>query len=462
VTSAPRPPADISTVSDVSDTSGGAGGAGGAGASRASGRLAGSVRATAAGHRVTTLELFFDLVFVFAFTQVTALVADDLSATGVLRGLALIGLLWWSWCSYAWLGNQARADEGVLRAALVVAMGAMLVVALAIPEAWSDLPGGISAPLALAIALAVVRSQHLMVYAIAARGDLGLLRQLAVTAVPVGAAAVLLIVGALLGGSAQTVVWVLALAVDYSGIYLAGVEGWRLHAPSHFAERHGLIVIVALGESIVAIGVGVGHLPLSWAVVLGSVLGLGMAVALWWLYFDVIALVAERQLHRVQGRERTRLARDSFTYLHFPMVVGILAAALGLKKVFEYVADTSHHTLSDALPVIPAVALAAGPAVYLLALFAFYRRIGGAPKASRAPTLAVAVTLLALAAPATLLPALGALGLVSAALVALVAYEASRDAAIRDAIRHGDRDEGPADRVDQAASVRTARDLATS
>jgi low temperature requirement protein LtrA len=397
-----------------------------------SGRLAGSVRATSPEHRVTTLELFFDLVFVFAFTQVTALVAGDLSGTGVLRGIVLIALLWWAWCSYAWLGNQAQADEGVLRAALVVAMAAMLVVALAIPEAWSDLPGGLAAPVALAVALAVVRSQHLIVYAVAARGDRGLLRRLSVTAVPVGVAAILLIAGALLGRSAQTVLWLLALAVDYSGIYLAGVEGWRLPAPSHFAERHGLIIIVALGESIVAIGVGVAQLPLSWAVMLGSVLGLGVSVAMWWLYFDVTALVAERRLHQVEGLERNRLATDSFTYLHFPMVVGILAAALGLKKVFEYVADTSHHTLSDSLPVIPAIALAAGPALYLLALFAFHYRNAGTPKL---PPLVAGIALSGLVALAAVLPALAALGLVCAVLVALVAYDASRYASARDAVR---------------------------
>jgi low temperature requirement protein LtrA len=403
------------------------------------------VRATAAGHRVTTLELFFDLVFVFAFTQVTALVAHDLSAVGVLRGVVLFGLLWWAWCSYAWLGNHARADEGVLRGALVVAMGAMLVVAITIPQAWSDSSdgsGGISAPVALAIALAVVRSQHLIVYAIAAKGDTGLLRQLAVTAVPVGAAAILLVTGALLGGTSQTILWVLALAVDYSGIYLAGVEGWRVPAPSHFAERHGLIIIVALGESIVAIGVGVAQFPLSWTIILGSVLGLGVAVAMWWLYFDVTALVAERRLHEAQGHDRTRLARDSFTYLHFPMVIGILATALGLKKVSEYVADTSHHTLSDALPIIPAVALAAGPAVYLLAMFAFRNRNVCSPKA---PPLVVGVVLLGLIPPVAMLPAMAALGLVSAVLVALVAYDTSHYAYTRDAVRH---DEGSVEHGD--------------
>ena len=148
-------------------------------------RLRARVLPSDAGHGVTTLELFFDLVFVFAITQVTAFMADDLGWRGILRGLVLMALLWWAWCSYAWLGNQAHADEGVLRAALLFAMAALFLVALAIPEAWGDEAGGLSAPLVLAAALSAVRLLHLGVYAVAAAGDAGLRRQLLRTAVPV-------------------------------------------------------------------------------------------------------------------------------------------------------------------------------------------------------------------------------------------------------------------------------------
>src|SRR3954452_5176817 len=218
------------------------------------------------GHGVTTLELFFDLVFVFAITQITAFMAADLGARGCLRGLVLLSLLWFAWCSYSWLGNQAHADEGLLRGAYILAMAAMFVVALAIPEAWGDEGGGVSAPLLLAGGLTVVRTTHLGVYAVAAVGDSGLRRQLARTAVPVGLSAALLLVGAVLGGPAQTALWAAALIVDYSGIYLSGTE-WRLPAPGHFAERYGLIVLIALGESLIAVGVGVGHLPVTVPIV---------------------------------------------------------------------------------------------------------------------------------------------------------------------------------------------------
>jgi low temperature requirement protein LtrA len=169
-------------------------------------------------HGVTTLELFFDLVFVFAITQITAFMAADLGWQGCLRGLVLLSLLWFAWCSYSWLGNQARADEGILRGAYIVAMAAMFAVGLAIPEAWGDEGGGLSAPVLLAAGLAVVRLTHLAVYVVAAAGDVGLRRQVMRTAIPVGISAALLLVGAVLGAREQTACWTLALIVDYAGI----------------------------------------------------------------------------------------------------------------------------------------------------------------------------------------------------------------------------------------------------
>jgi low temperature requirement protein LtrA len=395
------------------------------------------IRPTSEGHQVTSLELLFDLVFVFAFTQVTAVMAADPTLRGAARGLVLLALLWWAWCSYAWLGNQARADEGVIRAAMVTAIGAMFIVALAIPEAWGDLGGGFSAPVALAVALGVVRLGHLSVYAIAAAGDAALRRQLALTAYPVSAAVVLLVVGAAIGGAAQTGIWLVALVVDYIGVYAAGTSGWRLRSPRHFAERHGLIIIVALGESIVAIGVGVTALPLTFPVIVAALLGLGVSVALWWAYFDVVALVAERVLADQHGSERARLGRDSYTYLHFPMVAGIIYLALGLKKVLEYVGDTEHHDLTDTLPALGLWAMYGGVAAYLLAHIAFrLRNVGSVNR----PRLVVATGLLVLAPLAGQLPALGALAVLAAVLVGLIGYEAVRYAEARDAIRHADSD----------------------
>jgi low temperature requirement protein LtrA len=382
-------------------------------------------------HTVTTLELFFDLVFVFAFTQVTAFMADDLGTRGVLRGLVLFALLWFVWSSYTWLGNQARADEGVVRLAMIVAMGAMFLVALAIPEAWGDEGGGISAPVVLAVALAAVRLGHLSVYAVAAAGDAGLRRQLLRAAVPVGVAVTLLVAGAVMGGPAQTVLWALALLIDYSGVYLSGTD-WRLPAPGHFAERYGLIVIIALGESIIAVGVGVADLPLTMPTIAAAGLGLTVSVALWWAYFDVVAPVAERTLRSRQGIERVRLARDSYTYLHFPMVAGVIYLALGVKKVAEYVGDESHHTLADPLPTTALWALFGGVAVYLIAHLGFrYRNVGSLNR----PRAVVALVLLLAPLATGALPALSALAVLAAVLVGLIAFEVVRYAEARAAVR---------------------------
>jgi len=394
------------------------------------------VRPTDESHRVTTLELFFDLVFVFAFTQVTQvtqLMADDPTAAGALRGLVLLALLWWAWCSYAWLGNEARADEGVVRLTVVVAMAAMFVVALAIPESFEDLPGGLFAPFVLAACYAVVRLSHLACYLVAAADDAELRRQLLLTAVPVVAACGLLVVGGALGPPYQTGLWALALLVDYAGIWLVGTSGWRLRSPAHFAERHGLIVIVALGESLVAIGVGVAAQPVSVPVIAASLFGIVVLVSLWWMYFDVVAHVAEGVLAAAQGQERSRLARDSYTYLHFPIVASIIFVALGMKKVLEYVSDSEAHDVTDALTGAPLIALYSGVAVYLLGHVAFRRRNVGTWNPHR--SLAAAALLLLLPV-AWQLPALAALALVAGVLAALVGYEVRRFGPAREQVRH--------------------------
>jgi low temperature requirement protein LtrA len=403
-----------------------------------SGRSGGSRRRISArivpthdGHGVTTIELFFDLVFVFAITQVTAFMAHDLGWRGILRGLILLALLWFAWCSYAWLGNQAHADEGVVRAAVISAMAAMFLVALAIPEAWADEGGGISAPVVLASALAAVRLLHLAVYAAAALDDAGLRRQLLRTAIPVGTAVTLLVVGAVLGGPAQTLLWGAALLIDYTGVYLSGSD-WRLPSPGHFAERHGLIVIIALGESIIAVGVGVTDLPLTVPIAAAALLGLAVSVGLWWLYFDVVAPVAERELSRRDGDARVRLARDSYTYLHFPMVAGVIYLALGLKKVAEYVGDTEHHGLAYPLPTTALWALYGGVAAYLLAHLGFRLRNIGSVNRPRAVT---AVVVLAAPLAVGALPAIVALGVLAGLLVALIVYEVVRYAEARAAVR---------------------------
>lgn len=392
------------------------------------------VRGTGPDHGVTTLELFFDLVFVFGFVQVTQLLSDEPTATGALRGLVVFALLWWVWCSYAWLGNQAQADEGTVRLTMLLATGVMFVMALTIPESFVDLPGGLFGPLVFAGCFAAVRLLHLASYLVAAGDDAVLRRQILTTAVPVVLASGLLAVGAALGPPAQTWVWALALVVDYVGIWVTNTAGWRLHSARHFAERFGLVVIVALGESLVSIGVGVAEHAVSWPVILGSAFGITTVVAMWWLYFDVATHVGEHALAHADDAGRSRLAADAYTYLHFPVVGSVLFVALGLKKAMSYVSDPEHHTLSEPLSGMPLLSLYVGAAVYVVGHAAFLRRTGGRWAVPHLVAAAVVPALLPLAAR---LPALAAMALVAAVLVGLVVVDLSRLGPARDRIRHG-------------------------
>jgi low temperature requirement protein LtrA len=384
--------------------------------------------------RVTPIELFFDLVFVFAITQVSALISGDLTGHGVLRGLLVLALLWWCWVGYAWLGNVVRADEGVGRAAMFGAMAAMFVLALSVPEAFEDLPGGVDGPVVLALAYLAVRVLHLGIFWLASGHDPGLRRQLIRFVPSLAGGTTLLLLASQLEGRTQTAVWAAALVADYVGTILGGASGWRLNSAAHFAERHGLVVIIALGESIVAIGVGVGHLPISGPTIIASVLGLTLAGCLWWAYFDVVSLIAERALRRTEGEERARLARDAYSYLHLPMIAGIVLLAVGLKKVQAYVGGDGDHPLRDALPSLPISTMYAGVALFLFAHVAFTYRTERLVKVQRVVT---GVMLLFLIPLAMHVPALGALALLTGVMVLLIAAESLRFADARERIRHG-------------------------
>jgi low temperature requirement protein LtrA len=369
--------------------------------------------------RVTALELFFDLVFVFAITQVTGFVYHDPTWTRLAEALAILMVLWFAWTGYAWLGNTAGSDEGPMRVVLLAAMAPLLVASLAVPHAFGK------DALLFGIAYFLVRALHVLAYAVLARGNpvLGaVVARLARTILP---AAGFLVLAGVFTGPGRVVCWAIALAIDYGGLLLGSTQGWRVE-PAHFAERHGLIIIIALGESIVALGVGAAGLALGAGVIGGVVLGLVVAGCLWWAYFDVVAAVAERKLREAGPAERARIARDSYSYLHLPMVAGIVIFAVGVKETLVHV----HVHLSS----VPAAALCGGVALYLLALSAFKRRNVGS---FNYPRLVASAALLVLTPIVTVLPALLSLGLVALIVSTLIGYEVRRYAETRDRIRHG-------------------------
>jgi low temperature requirement protein LtrA len=368
-------------------------------------------------HQVTPLELFFDLVFVFAITQVTSLLADQPTWGGVLRGMLVLAAVWWAWIGYAHLTSAMDVDEGGIRLAMLASMGAMLGVALAVLGAFGD------DAVLFGCAYVLVRLLHLVLSAIVARDDpdaRGALLRFAPTATL--GASLLMIAGFLEGD--DIALWAVALAIDYLGPAVIGIgRGWRV-APEHFAERYGLIILIALGESLIAIGVGAGF-DLGIGEIGAAALGIVIVSAFWWLYFDVAAILAMRRLVRARGVERARLAPDSYTYLHLPMVAGIVLFALGLK--------TTLGDVGEELDTVPAVGLCGGAALYLLGHVAFLFRATG--YVFRRRTVGTAV-LLALIPAAVALPALAALALVSAVCTLVVAYEAIRHRGPRLKVRH--------------------------
>jgi low temperature requirement protein LtrA len=368
-------------------------------------------------HRVTPLELFFDLAFVFAFTQVTSLLVDDPTWGGVFRGMLVLAALWWAWTGYAWFTSTLDVDEGGVRLAMLVSMGAMLFVALAVPGAFGD------DAVLFGLAYFLVRAIHLVLYASVSRDDPDLRDALLRIAPTELVGASLLVVAGFLDGDARIAAWMVALAVDYLGPAFRNLRGWRI-APEHFAERHGLIILIALGESIIAIGVGTG-LEIVPKVMVGAGLGIVVVSALWWLYFDVAAIFQRMRLSEASGVEQARLALSAFSYLHLPMVAGVVLFAFGLE-------DALHH-IDEELDTVPAAALCGGAALYLLghvaSLFRATRRV------FRRRTIG-GLVLLALIPAAAAIPALAALALVSAVCSSVVAYEAIAHREHRVIVRH--------------------------
>jgi len=361
-------------------------------------------RVAAGEERATPVELLFDLVFVFAITQVSHLVSADPTAEGFARAGVVLATVWYAWICFAWLTNNVGVDDGVVRGGVLAAAGASFLAALAVPHALD------SEVLLFVAAYFVVRVLHVVLYAYGTRDAPAVRRN-------VLAIAPMFVLGpaALFALPWLPVEWrlpylLVALALDVSSPFVSGVAELPVR-PAHFAERFALFVIITLGESIVSIGIGAGAHP-HGAVLIAVALAFVLAVLLWWAYFDVVSTAAERRLGRAAFAERAILARDAYTYIHYVIVAGIVGFAVGCKKL---VGDPTNH-----LGTAGAVALCGGVAIYLLghALFRLrmtltigrHHLVGAAASAG-----------LIFVSP--LLPALAVAGLLMVILAAAAAWE---------------------------------------
>ena len=308
--------------------------------------------------RVSTLELFFDLVFVFTITQLTSVLSDDPTPRGLLRVVLMLGVIYYMYGGYAWMTNAVATDRAARRLLLLGGMAGFLVLALAVPRAFSE------GDAAFGVAYLVIVSVHAGLYS---RTSVAHTIRAVIRLAPFNLASALLVLAAVLvEGTAAYLLWAAAVAMEWFTPRLAGTGGFRI-APAHFVERHGLVVIVALGESIVAIGIGAADLPVNLALASVAVLGLLLAACLWWAYFGGDDARAERALAAVPDDRRGAVAIRAFGYWHLLMLLGIIALAAGLK-------DAIGHAF-DQLDLAHALMLAGGVALFLVGDVLFRRTL---------------------------------------------------------------------------------------
>jgi low temperature requirement protein LtrA len=369
---------------------------------------------SAEGQHATSLELFYDLVFVFAVTQVSHLLLDHLTWTGAGQSALVLLVVWWAWNYTTWVTNELDPESTAVRALLIAIMLASLVLAIAIPEAFGSRAG-----LFAGAYVAIQVGRHLFLTFVASGSGTRERERAERILIWFAGAGVLWIAGAFADGTARTVLWVAALCVDYvaplvtyrvPGMPRITSEAWTV-GTSHFAERFQLFIIIALGESIVITGATTAELHLDAATLAAFALAFLATAALWWLYFDYVARIAERRLE-LAGPGRTAMARDAYTYLHVVMVAGVIVSAVGDELVIAHPTDELHA------PEVAAVA--AGPAIYLLAHVLFRLRMTGTISTKR---LSGALACAFVGLFGTLIPALVLALLLVLVLVAVIGSE---------------------------------------
>jgi low temperature requirement protein LtrA len=314
--------------------------------------------------RTSPIELLWDLVFVFAVTQVTELMTRELSWTGVGQGMLLLALIWWAWSAFVWVANATDPASGTFRAALVAALVAIFITGLAIPEAFGD------DAIVFVVSYALVRFIHLGLYIDASRRGNASWAAIVGFAAATSAGMALLIAGAVVEGKLRTSLWLAALALDYAGpawLTRERLAGLQAVAVAHFAERYALFIIICLGESIVAIGLGASGHDLHFGLVAAIALSLLIVVGLWWIYFERGAVDAEARLRTHDNP--VLAAADGYSYIHLLLVAGIVLFAFGARWAIA--------GIDVGLDPVARAGLFGGVSLYLVGHWAFRLRMTG-------------------------------------------------------------------------------------
>ncbi|MGK5737467.1 low temperature requirement protein A [Micromonospora sp. URMC 103] len=360
-------------------------------------------------------------MFILALTRIISFMGQPPTPLTMAQGLILLLLLWMAWTTYTWLSNQVRADSGLIPAGQIVAMAAIVVTALVIPNAWQHGNEILDAPLILVMAYLVLRGVDLALYFHVAAGDRQMHTTLRLFTTTTILASIPLVIGAIVHGTAQTLLWSGAFVIDFSGGFIASaLSGWRLRSPTHFTERHGLVLIIAIGESLISVGSGAGLGAARGPVLVAALLVFTTAICLWWLYFKNTAMAAAQALGTVPVAKRGRVASNAYSFTHFPLIAGVIYTALGNEQVLARLANGRPPHVTPPLNWASIVALYGGIILFLAGRAMFLRLTVRSIPRVQIVALGVALLLLPVA---RILPALAALGLLTAFLVALVGYE---------------------------------------
>ncbi|SCL44101.1 Low temperature requirement protein LtrA [Micromonospora citrea] len=382
---------------------------------------------------VTPKELFLDLVFVFAFLQVTQLMTVRTGWRALAEGIALLVLVWWAWCCYAWLGSALRTESAFVRLLLLGAAASILVIAVAVPVIFDDMSGGLPGPVVFVTCYGIARALNIAAFWMLARKDRVFRGQVVRLAVPAVVALVLLYAASVplppedpgRFAALRAGLWVAAVVVDLGSGYLLNARHWPIRSAEHWADRFGLIILVALGGAIVSTGASVSNRAVSAPMIGATVLGLVVVAMLWWVYFDVDATAGQRRLQSLQDGDRSRLALEAYVYTHLAMIIGVVLVALGLRKTvaeIERIDTAAGWSMSH-------LTLYGGVIVFLVGDKAFWWRIRHRFRRRR---LAMIATLLALMVVTTVVSRLAGLAVLAAVLTAFTAAEAVGIRELRD------------------------------